>query len=88
MKLPDKNLIFILAVTGAALALRLPRLAVLSELVEGVARELMEVHVGGTLQAPQFRADIVRSVRKALEAISAARQPPGTRPFPATGRNG
>lgn len=49
--------------------LRLPRLAVLSELVEGVARELMEVHVEGTLDEPTFRADLVRSVRQSLETI-------------------
>ena len=49
--------------------LRLPRVAVLSELLEGVARELMEVHVEGTLDKPTFRAEIVRSVKKTLQTI-------------------
>lgn len=49
--------------------LRLPKIAVLSELVEDVARELMEVHVEGTLDEPTFRADFVRSLRRSLEMI-------------------
>ncbi|MBI4578953.1 MAG: hypothetical protein HY718_04570 [Planctomycetes bacterium] len=53
--------------------LKLPEVAVLSELVEGVARELMEVHVEGTLDQPVFRADIVRSVRRTLEAMTSVR---------------
>jgi len=60
-------------------AFRLPRMEVLSELVEGVARELMEVHVEGTLEQPQFRAEMVRSVRRALEEVFAARRKPGRR---------
>jgi hypothetical protein len=53
--------------------LRLPRVQVLSELLEGVARELIEVHVQGTLEQPTFRADIVRSLRKSIEAMTAVR---------------
>jgi hypothetical protein len=49
--------------------LRLPRIAVLSELLEGVARELMEVHVEGTLEHPTYRAELVRSVKSTLERI-------------------
>lgn len=58
--------------------LRLPRVAVLSELVEGVARELMEVHVEGTLSQPVFRADLVRSIRKTLEAITSVQTEPSS----------
>lgn len=59
--------------------LRLPRIEVLSELLEGVARELVEVRVEGTLASPSFRADIVRSIRKTLDAILNARhRRPGT----------
>ncbi len=54
--------------------LRLPRVEVLSELLEGFARELMEVHVEGTLDKPTFRAEIVRSVSKTLETILNARR--------------
>ena len=53
--------------------LNLPRMGVLSELVEGVAREVMEVHVEGTLHTPLLRADIVRSVRKTVEAMTSLR---------------
>jgi hypothetical protein len=49
--------------------LRLPRMEVLSELMEGVARELVEVHVEGTLEKPTYRAEVVRSVRQALDAV-------------------
>jgi hypothetical protein len=65
--------------------LNLPRLGVLSELVEGVAREVMEVHVEGTLHTPLLRADIARSIRKTVEAMTflrAERSPPRpARPF-------
>lgn len=60
--------------------LRLPRVEVLTELVEGVARELMEVHVEGTLGEPVLRADIVRSLRITLETILNARRTNTTRP--------
>ncbi len=53
--------------------LKLPRIEVLSEFLEGVARELVEVHVEGTLEEPTYRADIVRSVSKALDALLNAR---------------
>jgi len=54
--------------------LRLPRIEVLSELMEGFARELVEVHVQGTIAKPKFRAEIVRSVKKTLETILNARR--------------
>jgi len=54
--------------------LRLPRIEVLSELLEGVARELMEVHVEGSLTKPTFRAEIVRSLKKTIQAILDARR--------------
>ncbi len=49
--------------------LRLPRIAVLSDLVEGVARELMEVHVEGTLDQPVVRAEIIKSLKQTLDLI-------------------
>ncbi len=55
--------------------LELPRLAVLSELVEGIARELVEVHVNGTLDQPVFRTEIIRGVKQALETLLNARRP-------------
>lgn len=54
--------------------MRLPRLALLTDLVESLARELMEVRVEGTLSQPEFRAEMVRSLRKALDEISNARR--------------
>ncbi len=60
--------------------LKLPRVQVLSELAEGVARELMEVRVQGTPAQPQFRTEMVRSVRRTLETIlNMRRQPVRTR---------
>lgn len=56
--------------------LNLPKVAVLSELVEGVARELMEVHVEGTLNNPLFRAEVARSVRKTVETMTSVRVEP------------
>jgi hypothetical protein len=56
--------------------LRLPRIEVLSELMEGFARELVEVHVEGTLGKPRFHAEIVRSIKKTLETILNARHRP------------
>ncbi|MBP7935623.1 MAG: hypothetical protein KA354_13335 [Phycisphaerae bacterium] len=53
--------------------LRLPRIEVLSELLEGVARELVEVRVEGTLASPIYRAELVRSIRKTLDTILNAR---------------
>jgi hypothetical protein len=55
--------------------LELPRVEVLTELVEGFARELVEVHVAGTLDKPEFRADIVRSLKNTLNTILNARNP-------------
>lgn len=46
---------------------RLPRLALLSDVVDSIAREFMEVHVGGTLSKPTFRGEAVRSLGKTLE---------------------
>ncbi len=62
--------------------LELPRLAVLSELVEGIARELVEVHVNGTLDQPVFRTEIIRSVKQALETLLNARRPIESNPLP------
>jgi hypothetical protein len=59
--------------------LKLPRVAVLSELMEGVARELMEVHVEGTLDKPLFRAELVRSLRRTIEAMTKVRVDRGNR---------
>lgn len=53
--------------------LKLPKVLILSELVEGVARELMEVHVEGTLDSPLFRAEIARSIRQTVEAMTQVR---------------
>ncbi len=58
--------------------LELPRVEILSDLVEGLARELMEVHVEGQVSDPQIRADIVRSVRATLETILNLRRPTET----------
>ena len=68
--------IFGLAALLVGSPLKLPRIEVLSELVEGVARELLEIRVEGTLEKPQFRAEMVKSVRKALEAVLSARRKP------------
>lgn len=54
--------------------LRLPRIEVLTDVMEGVARELVEVHVEGTLRSPTFRAEIVGSLNRSLEGILNARQ--------------
>jgi len=54
--------------------LKLPRMEVLSDLVEGLARELIEVHVEGKLSEPSFRAEIVRSVRRTVDTILNARE--------------
>ncbi|NLX13373.1 MAG: AsmA-like C-terminal region-containing protein [Phycisphaerales bacterium] len=62
--------------------LELPRLAVLSELVEGIARELVEVHIHGTLDKPVFRTEIIRSLKQALETLLNARRPAEMFPSP------
>jgi hypothetical protein len=54
----------------------LPRLQVLTEFLEGVARELMQVRVSGTVREPKFRAEVVHSLRSAVETILNARRPP------------
>lgn len=59
--------------------LKLPRMEVLTELVEGVARELVEVHVEGTLEKPAFRTEMVRSVKSALDEVFNARRRPAAR---------
>jgi hypothetical protein len=56
---------------------RLPRITVLSDMLEGVARELMEVHVEGTLENPTYRAELVRSVKATLDRILNMRAAPG-----------
>jgi len=60
--------------------LELPRVEILSELMEGVARELMEVHVEGPVADPNIRAEIVRSIRATLETILNLRRPESTIP--------
>jgi hypothetical protein len=54
--------------------LQLPRVEILSDLMEGVARELMEVHLEGPVNDPKIRADIVRSLRATLETILETRE--------------
>jgi len=54
--------------------IKLPRMEVLSELAEGIARELVEVHVEGKLSRPVFRAEIVRSIRRAADTVFNARE--------------
>lgn len=49
--------------------LRLPRLPVLTDIVEDVARELMEVRVEGTIDKPKYRAEVVRGLRKPLDEL-------------------
>lgn len=60
--------------------LQLPRVEILTELMEGVARELMEVHLEGSVNDPKIRADIVRSVRATLETILNLRRPSTSSP--------
>ncbi len=48
---------------------KLPHIAVLSDILEGVAREVMEVRVEGTLENPTFRAEMVKSLRRTVEAL-------------------
>ncbi len=45
---------------------KLPRLGGLSELLEGIARELMEIHVDGTLAKPRMRTMPLRSLDRML----------------------
>jgi hypothetical protein len=53
---------------------RLPRFEVLSEFVEGVARELVEVRVEGSLGEPVIRTQIVGSLRRTLENMTQMRR--------------
>lgn len=48
---------------------RLPRLGLLTELAEGAARELMEVHVTGTLREPRVEARPLRSLQHTLDVL-------------------
>ncbi len=66
VRLPAKALRLILL---AGSPWRLPRVGAISELLDGVARELMEVHVTGTLEQPEFRAEMVRGVRATVQEI-------------------
>lgn len=68
---PTQTLDLALLVGGPV---RLPRLEVLSEFMEGVARELVEVRVEGPLSKPSYRTEIVRSARKVLDTITQLRQ--------------
>jgi hypothetical protein len=71
VKTPTEMLDLVLLVGSP---LRLPRIEVLSEILEGFARELAEVHVEGRLGEPQFRAEVVRSLRKTVATILGARE--------------
>jgi len=61
----------------------LPRVPVLTEVIEGTARELMEVHVKGSVAKPEITAQPLRSVDAALRTLFGASQrrsanhPPG-----------
>jgi hypothetical protein len=70
--IPTQTLDLILLVGSP---LKLPRLAILSEFVEGVARELMVVRVTGTLENPEYQADVAQSLRKTLDTILNLRRP-------------
>lgn len=75
--IPDRAMHLVLLVGSP---LKLPEMAVLSELVEGVARELMEVHVEGTIDKPLLRAELVRSLRRTIDAMANARVGPSLLP--------
>jgi hypothetical protein len=51
------------------------RVPVLTELLEGTSRELMEIHVRGTLRAPAIQADPLRGVGNAIEILIQPQQP-------------
>ena len=48
---------------------KLPRLGGLGELLEGIAREVAEIHVGGTLQKPKMRTVPLRNLDKLLRDL-------------------
>ena len=48
---------------------KLPRLGSLSELLEGIVREVAEIHVGGTLQKPKMRTVPLRGLDGMLRDI-------------------
>ena len=60
--------------------LELPRIEVLTELAEGLAREIMQVRVGGRLDAPEFRPELIRGLKRGLDAMAAVRRTPETPP--------
>jgi len=61
---------------------RLPDLGLLTELAEGAARELMEVHVFGPLHEPRIEGRPLRSLARAIQTLRDLRTPPAgpTRP--------
>ena len=48
----------------------------LTEFIEGAARELVEVHLSGTLEKPTIVAHPLRSVDAAIKTLFGAGQPP------------
>jgi hypothetical protein len=55
---------------------RWARMPVVSEMLEGMARELVEVHVTGTLQEPKAVARPLRNVEAVLDALLTLREIP------------
>jgi hypothetical protein len=45
---------------------KLPRLGSLTELLEGIAREVAQIHVAGTLQKPRMRTVPLRRLDRLL----------------------
>jgi hypothetical protein len=66
MLLPEQRLD--LTVVAAALE-GMQRVPVLSELLEGAARELMEIKIGGTVGQPRFEVSPLRSLSAALRTL-------------------
>ncbi len=66
MLLPEQHLD--LTVVAAALE-GMQRVPVLSELLEGAARELMEIKIGGTVSQPRFEVSPLRSLSAALRTL-------------------
>jgi len=48
---------------------KLPRLGGLSELLEGFARELAEIHIDGTLAKPRMRTMPLRSLDRLIRDL-------------------
>ena len=74
--LRDRNLDLTLLVGSGQ---KLPRVPVLTELLEGAARELMVVRVQGPLGNPRITAQPLRSVDAALKLLLTPREKPAAR---------